>query len=350
MHKIILKQWNMARTFLICCCLLCFLASCCSGQSSKVLSGDTTFWYKLQNEKCEKLKLPQLISSSDNFHFRFWTDQQSVDIWTSDGITFNGLVTSYINSYVENDKKKPSKKTSETFLKQVSLDTAEARKAFYLTKHIAAIPTDKSIKGWVQGFDGTEYLIETSTLSTYNIRAYWTPTAQDSSLAEAKKIRSFIKDLDSLLGLPRKYNEFFATLKPGPYTGGSMLITKLTKKQSEYFKRTKPYRDYLESVRDTLNHYLSDTLTKTFAKYGALQCYDEFFLKFSRNNRLLKITTNSEFTDREDKKQYRDCKKKIAAAFKLIRIDFVHSQVAYWRELTFWDGKVDVFDNSIRSL
>jgi hypothetical protein len=323
--------------------LLFFTAFYCHAQKAKVLSGDTTFWGKLQDEKCGKLKLQNLISSTDNFHFRFWTDEQAMDIWTTDGITFNGMVTSYTNSYSYNEKKKVQK-PSQTYSKQIYLDTAISRKAFDLTKHIAKIPTDKLINGWTQGFDGLEYVFETSTPTTYSFRTYWTPTSQDSSLAEAKMVQAFVNDLDSLLGLGHKYSAFFATLKPGPYIGdGPMITTKLTAKQAKYSKETKPYRDYLDSVKDTLNHYLRDTLTKIFARYGGLKCYDEFFLKFSKNNRLIKITTNSKFTDREDKKDFLSCKKKIAAAFKLINIDFVHSQVAYQKELTFSEGKINVF-------
>ena len=337
----------MKQTSLIICFQLCFIVLNCFGQHTKALSGDTTFWYKLQLEKCEELKLPQLIPSTDNFHFRFWTDDQSVDIWTTDGKTFGGLVTSYLKLYQENNLKKSSKKQAGIFVQQVSLDTAVARKAFYLTKHISAIPSDKFIRGWVQGFDGIEYIIETSTPTTYGFRTYWTPSAQDSSLTEVKTMLSFVKDLDSLLRLGNKFNHFFSTLKPGPYSyDGPMVMVKLTKKQNEYYKRTKPFRDYLASVRDTLNHYLSDTLTKILTNYDGLKCYDEFFLKFSRDNRLLKIATNSELTDREDKKEYHDCKRKITSAFNHISINFVHSKVAYWKELRYSEGKIMVFDTA----
>ncbi len=215
MKKVILNNLKVARAFLIICCLFCSLIFNCRAQNSKVLTGDTTFWYKLQCEKCAKLNLPLLISSNDNFYFRFWTDDQSVDIWSADGLSFNGMVTSFTNSYIENSAGKPSKKQSEIFFKQENLDTALARKAYALTTHIAEIPTDKSIKGWNQGFDGIEYLIETSTASTYNFRTYWTPSAQDSSLVEAKKIQAFAKEQDSLLGLRHKYH-VFATLKARP--------------------------------------------------------------------------------------------------------------------------------------
>jgi len=326
--------------------VVCSLISLnCSAQDIKKLSGDTTFWNSIECKKSSELKLPLLTLSQDYFHFRFWTDEQVIDIWTVDGKIYKGIITSYTRSYIEPGLKNKLKRTPKTFFKQDTLDAVLAKNAFELTKHIASIPSEKDIRGWQQGFDGIEYIIETSTPTTYNFRTYWTPSAQKDSLIEAKKILTFVNDLSLLLNLPNKFHNFFATLKPGAYNyDGPMVTIKLTKKQEEYYKRTKPYREYLESVSDTLNHYLSDTLTRLFAKYGGLKCYDEFLIKLSTSNRLLKITTNSELTDDDDKKEYRECKKKIAAAFKWIRFTFVHSKVAYWKKITFWEGKVNVFD------
>ena len=338
---------NMPRTFIF-FSLLCLTTCKSYGQIQKQLRGDTTFWYSFESKKFEKLKLPELISSTDKFHFRFWADGQAVDIWTVDGVTFRGMVTSYTSSYQENVSTKKPEKDPQTFSKQVDLDTTTARKAFNLTRQIEAIPTDKLIKNWVQGLDGIEYVIETSTPAIYSFKTYWTPSVQDFSLAEAKKIKSFVKNLDSLLDLGHKYHQFFATLKPGNYyTGdGTMVAMKLTAEQNEYSKRTKPYRDYLESVRDTLNHYLSDTLTKIFARYGDIKCYDDFVLKFSRGNRLIKITTKEKLTDEEDRREFRACKKKIEAAFEQIKIDFVHSQVTYWKELDYSEGQVSILEHN----
>jgi hypothetical protein len=255
------------------------------------------------------------------------------------------MVTSYTNSYEADKTEKHREKPSKIFVKQVFLDTNTARKGFELTKSIAGIPTESAIKGWQQGFDGLEYMFETSTPSTYDFRTYWTPTAQLPTLLEAKRIQTFVVELDSLLGLSDKYRNFFATLKPGSYVGdGLMVATKLTPKQSEYYKRTKPYRDYYYSVSDTLNHYLSDTLTKIFARYGDIKCFGEIFLKLSKDNKLLTVTINGKFDDKEDKLQFLTCRKKIFEAFKRIKINFVHFQVPYRKEFEFLNGKATVFN------
>ncbi len=324
--------------------LLCILVNNVYGQTNKVLSGDTAFWYHLQQEKSQKLGLQQLLESNSRFHFRFWTDKQAIDIWTTNGTNLDAAVTSFTNSYEPYDEENKTRKVPITYQSQFRLDTSLARRAFELTKSIDTIPTDKFIKNWKQGFDGIEYIFEITTPFSYTFKTYWTPKAQDSSLIEAKMIQKFVSDLDSLLNMHQKYQEFFATLKPGSYiNGGPMITTKLTAKQIAYYKKTKPYRDYLASISDTLNQYLSDTLTKIFSTLGEPKCYDQFFLKFSPTNQLVKITTNSKFTDKEDKKEFIKCKKLIMEAFKKIQVDFVHSKVAYWKELSFWDGKVNIY-------
>ena len=321
---------------------LCLSLFYCKGQNNKVISGDTTYWSQLELKKCQKLNLSNLILSTEKYHFRYWKDGQIIDIWTTDGVLYSGLITSYTNSY-NDDYSKKKRKPSKIFFQQAQVDNATAKKAYKLIKQVENIPTDKSIKGWVQGLDGVEYIFETSTPSTYNFRTYWTPTAQDSSLIEAKDIQKFVIEMDSVLNLHDQYKKFFATLKPGNYMGdGPSISIKLTPVQIEYYRKTKPYHDYLDSVKDTLTHYLSDTLTKLFSHNGGLKCYDEYFLNFSKDNKLLSITTNSKFPDREDKKDFINCKNKIMNAFDFINVDFVHSKVGYQLEMAFWDGKVSV--------
>ena len=332
------------KIFILLCvfCSICFL---CNAQTEKTLSGDTVYWGDLTNKKVEKLHLLNLSSSTDKWHFRFWTDKQVVDIWTLNGDDFEGQVINYTNSYAF-DKKKMRQKPSSLYSKKEDLDPVLSKKVAVLIKTVEEIPTDKLIKGWGHGFDGEEYILETATPKSYDFKNYWTPTAQPDSLIEAKKIQRFVTHLDSLLGLKNKYNEFFETLKPGSYTGdGPMITMKLPPKWRAYLDKTKPNRDYLDSRKDALNHFLVDTLNKIFKQYGALDCYDTFILTFSTKNELLDVTTNSELTSREDKKQYKLCRARIIAAFKLFKIDFIHSKFAYREELSFNDGKVSIYQN-----
>lgn len=327
---------------------ICFLTVTTYGQSRYVSipqnkNGDTTFWYKRQHEIDDKLKLPHLISATDNFHFRFWTNGQAVDIWTNDNKIFFGLLTNYTDSYEPYNMETKKRKPSTTYSNQVQLDSSSARQSYNLIKAISSIPSEDSIKGWGSGCDGISYLFETSTPTYYSFKSYWTPTAQDSNLKEAKQIQQFVDDISALLNLRVEYDKFYATLKPGSYTSDHFMITtKLSEKQIENWKKYKPYRDYLDSVKDTLNNYLSDTLTKIFLKHSELECYSQFFLKLSKKNKLKKITTNKDFLDFTDRIDNYRCRKKIRKAFRHVRVDFVHSKVGYWKELFFSDTKIKI--------
>ena len=54
-------------------------------------NGDTSLWYKWKQRDIKQIDIPDLRTSSDNFHFRFWTEIQIVDIWTNDFKTINGF-------------------------------------------------------------------------------------------------------------------------------------------------------------------------------------------------------------------------------------------------------------------
>lgn len=331
--------------------LIFFLSVVTYGQSNKKLNipiyinGDTISGFKWQLEKVDILKIPNLISSTDNFHFRFWTDGQVVDIWTQDFKTFFGTLTNYTYSYEPYDLKKQKRNPSTTFSNQVQLDTSIAKQSYLFIKSINSIPTQDSIKNWGSGLDGITYLFETSTPTYYSFKSYWTPTAKSTNLIEAKQIQEFVDQMYTLLNLNAEYDKFFATLKTGSYTSDHFGIkNKLNEKQIDNLKKYKPYKEYLDSVRDTLNNYLSDTLSKIFQKYGDLECYDQFFLKFSKKNKLIRIMTNRNFHNFEDRMDCYKCRRKIRQAFRLVQVDFVHSKVSYWKELHYLNNKIIIED------
>ena len=57
---------------------------------------------------------------------------------------------------------------------------------------IVSIPTDDKVNGWTQGFDGEEFLIETSSPKKYDFKTYWTPRIFADTLKEAKQIQTFV--------------------------------------------------------------------------------------------------------------------------------------------------------------
>jgi len=149
--------------------------------------GDSTLWFKWKYSLAEKLELPNLQTSKDTFHFRFWTDIQALDIWTFDYATFFGMVTNYAQRYDSKLLKKGTYQVDKVFSNKIQLDSSEARNIFQLldTLSIVNILTDDKIKGWQQGLDGREYIIETSNKSQYDFKTYWTPSIFADTIIEA---------------------------------------------------------------------------------------------------------------------------------------------------------------------
>ena len=155
---------------------------------------DTTLWFKWKYELTQKINLQNLQTSTDTFRFRFWTDIQALDIWTVDNKIYFGLVTNYAQRYDNKLLPKGTYQIDKVFSNQITIDTSKARKLYNLIDKlsIVSIPTDDKIKGWQQGFDGEEFLIETSTPTHYNFKTYWTPRIFADSLNEAKRIQTFV--------------------------------------------------------------------------------------------------------------------------------------------------------------
>ena len=156
-------------------------------------NGDTSFWYKYQNIVINDLSLSRLDTSTAPFHFRIWRTNQVLDIWQTCDASYAGQLTSWVTELAPT-KEKPIDRTLID-KRILSKDTLKNIFNFIETSQIMKIPTDDSIKGWKHGFDGVTYIIESSTKTTYSFKTYWTPKAQDTTLAEAKYLQSFVDNI-----------------------------------------------------------------------------------------------------------------------------------------------------------
>ena len=78
-----------------------------------------------------------------------------------------------------------------------------------------------------------------------------------------------------------------------------------------------------------------------------MDCYDSYYLTFSRNGKLKKVTVNMGFWERIFDKDYKKCKRIIKKAFKEIRIDFVDPKYEFYRKLSFGDQGINIYDPTI---
>jgi hypothetical protein len=155
---------------------------------------DTSFWFKWKQELVKQIGLKNLLASIDTFYFRIWTNSQAVDIWSIGDNQYSAIVTSFAERYDEKLLTKGINKIAKIYSKQTPVDTARARDLFNILERlsISSIPSDNNIRGWSNGLDGEEYLIETSMLKRYEFKTYWTPRIFADTLNEAKRIQTFI--------------------------------------------------------------------------------------------------------------------------------------------------------------
>jgi len=221
--------------------LLLVVASKAAWSQSKLLDAksDTSFWFRLKQHDAERLGLSDLTKASDSLHFRYWMENQAVDIWTNDYVTFYGNISNHTETVQNNQKSSRSVKAPKFYSNKTALTPAQAKEIFKLFDqvHLFQIPSDKNIKGWVQGFDGEELLFEFSTRQVYSFTTYWTPSAQ-KDIPEADTLSKLNQELRSLLNLNASWNTFLSGLPVGCYRYGEM-VTECTMRKSRHKKQVK---------------------------------------------------------------------------------------------------------------
>jgi hypothetical protein len=206
-------------------------------------NGDTSLWFKWQQEKYAKVGLPNLTNSYDSLHFRFSTETQAIDIWTADFKTFNGTFANFTTSSDPNKYKKENPPADKFYSNKDKLDTATARQVYNIFNELSifSIPTGDSIEGWHLGNDGDEYLIEYSTPTNYSFKEYWTPSYYKDKIIEAASIDSLAKQLETTLQMQKAFGLFLNTLPIGCYFSGSFFVT-CTQKPKKKAKNEKGSR------------------------------------------------------------------------------------------------------------
>lgn len=183
---------------------------------NKQIVGDTVYWYKYAKELEEKIELTDFEKSKNDFVFRFRNYGQVVEI-IKDSTNISGSVTNYIYyKRKENSERK-------TLFKKEFLSVEQAKNIYEIIQktEVLALPSDKEIKNWSQGFDGITYIFECSDKSVYSFKNYWSPDSPE--IPEAVRIQKFISILSDSLNLADSNKTFQDNLpkRTGFYDVGS---------------------------------------------------------------------------------------------------------------------------------
>ena len=186
---------------------------------------DTAFWCELKEKDAARIGLADLTTSTDSLHFRYWMENQAVEVWTYDFVHFDGIISNHTEKVELNTKTGLPAKKTKFYSSKTKLSSTEARNVFDLfdRAHVFQILTDKRVKGWEDGLDGEEFLLEYATISSYSFKAWWTPPAQHE-VPEADTLVSLNQQLRRLINLDANWSSFLATLPRGCYTYGEMTM------------------------------------------------------------------------------------------------------------------------------
>lgn len=183
---------------------------------------DTSLWYKSKCDLENRINLKDLLYYTDTFHFRFWTDNQAIDIWTSNYTRYFGMVTNFAQRYDDKLLRKGVYKIGKVYSNQVMLDSTKVKQVIDKLNElsIVAVPSDNKIAGWASGLDGVEFLIETSTPNEYIFKTYWSPKVFADTLKEARQIQAFVDFLQNDFKMYMYYEKL--KLPAGSYQSNGM--------------------------------------------------------------------------------------------------------------------------------
>ena len=222
---------------------LLFSVSTISQNESFVLDltkdSDTLFWKKIQKEKIEEFKLPELNRDME-FVFRKWNPGNVLEI-VKNGNDISAKIIYFVFEVWNNNYK------ADTFVKEYRIPNKSAKSLYEYIKSsgIDKIPSDKYITGWQQGFDGITHIYEIKDKNKYSFKNYWTPKVQ-KEIKEAKFIIELNEKIREI-GKLTKYGEKFIKEVPFPnymYSGQHYSIMKLlTKKELRKYKRKRKLKN-----------------------------------------------------------------------------------------------------------
>lgn len=299
-------------------------------------------------------------------HIRFSSSTQFVDLYKTDNQGYAGVITNTITEYkyekTEEDDYSHSVPAREVF-ENVFLDSTRVKTVVekLLATGQPGLPTDTLIPGWITGvLHCNVFSMEYNINGFYNAQRYICPWGQNDTIPYKKIITSNIDFIYKTLRLDTLYDEFKMKLPRGKtysWNGYTMMYV-WTEKQFKYWVKSKPRRDYTNSVKDSVDNYLNKQLALHRQDSLSCDCYSVFWLTFGKNGKLKRYSIKSDerirffdygFADFfAEKRTCRKCKAEIRRIFRSTDLGFVNGGYEIYRTIQFRSGdRIEVRDETI---
>ena len=271
-------------------------------------------------------------------YIRISIDGQTIDLYSSDNLTYNGFL---INQTKEcktfREGKKPFSRTQnyQYFFEKKSLDSVRVKNIVHhiITSGLFELQIDTSTSGCrTLFFDCSSISVQSTINNQYHHREFVCPWGQDDSLQEKKVILEFYDLLKKEFCLDSLYKIFISKLPNGRRYSkdGYLVMYKMTKKESKSWEKHQPQRDYLYSIQDTVINYLTIEVEKQEIELKEINCTEDYYLTFDKTGKFKKVENYTKSKRRrtypiseliKEKQEIKKCKKKMKEICKQIDLN-----------------------------
>tara|TARA_R110000823_G_C15872671_1_gene494288 strand:+ start:169 stop:1215 length:1047 start_codon:yes stop_codon:yes gene_type:complete len=297
--------------------------------------------------------LVPLENSKYNFHFRYIKSGQIIDLHKENNGEFSGQITNFIQETkeVKTDYGYNSEPINYVFTKIKIAETKALKLGQYILKTKSnEIPTDSLISNWnFNWLDCGAIKFKYKVKDKISSGTYTCPQNQNDSIKYVTNIKNLKDTIANILELKASFDDFTNKLPKGASykIDGWITMYKLSEKQLEWRKKNKPMRDYLKTIKDTIDNYLELELNRLIPNSADLDCFDDYRLTFNKNGRLKSMKVDMGFWERTFDKDYKKCRRILKKAFRKIRIDFIDPKYAFYRDLSFGGKEIYITDPTL---
>ncbi len=185
-------------------------------------SQDTSPYYRNMNELIRNYKLEDLKKSPYSFYLRIRTEEQIIELYSSDTLHRNGYVTHYTVSQPLNNRR------PKIYSEKIKLTDLQVKRLYQLVDsfNIVKMPSDEKIDCWfavgeynfASCKDGPTYYIECSDLNHYSFKNYTCPDTKGCELE--RQFSYFISFIKEYTGTESMHVKFLNKLPKGHYYNG----------------------------------------------------------------------------------------------------------------------------------
>jgi hypothetical protein len=316
-------------------------------------------WGKATEEQIDSFyfNLHPIHATKFKSHLRISLTGQTLDFYSVDNLKFFGQLTNYTKEYIDQSKE------SQYVFEKLVLEESKVDKI--LGKIIKTgqpeIPTDSMISSWKRNFWHCNSLVfQYNFNGKYTKQIYQCPWGQNDSLAYKHTILGNFENLKSTFQLDTLYSIFESKLPKGKSYSrdGYRMMYKMTDQESKNWRKNQPNRDFMKSVKDTVDSFLNSELKKQDVKLNEIDCLEDYQVTFGKNGKLkiIKVFQYDKPTLKEslglsdylaEKKEIKKCEKKIKQIFNKIDLGFLNLQTEIYRTFSInYKKEYELNDNT----